>query len=300
MGNTEENWLAGPSIAVGNIAGESALAPARTLWERVFLEDHDSMKVLLGSFADAGADIIVACTDRLNPVTLASIEACENPDRDVRLNSEIVTEIRSLMGDRISIIGAIGPVEPIIALDEISIEDLSAAYESQVGALSDAGVTGFVCRSFTELEAIVVAVEAIRRVSERPIIASMCFDAGADSLETVLGVTVPEMVRAVTEAGASCVGVDRTEFPDGIPAVITLLKESCDLPIYAEVNAGMAELVENRRVFPESPDHFGERYARLADAGASIFGGGLGAAPAHIAAFSKARATRERQSRLHK
>ncbi|MFQ5430599.1 MAG: homocysteine S-methyltransferase family protein, partial [Phycisphaerae bacterium] len=172
---------------------------------------------------------------------------------------------------------------------EIDEETLSRAYRRQAAALAEGGVDGILCRSFTELDALRIALEAAKAATNLPLIGSMVFDSGPDFTETVMHVTVPQAAAAIREAGASMVGCDHAEHPDAAADVVGMLRAACDLPVWVEINAGRAELSEDRRVYPETPKAYGERLPALAQAGATIIGGGRGATRDHIAAMRQAR-----------
>jgi len=110
-----------------------------------------------------------------------------------------------------------------------------------------------------------------------------------------MGAGVVEMCDEMAKLGVDAVGADRTEFPDGLPAIISVMRGATDLPIYAEPNAGAAELGESGRVYPEKPATYAERYATISEAGANLVAGGLGTSAPHIAALIRARQVRQRK-----
>lgn len=283
-------------IAAGEFRSAAASSGADGLWERVAIDRPDIVDSAARGFIDSGADLVIAFTDRLNRIALAGIPDAPPTDLDslVHWNETIVSQLRaaaSASDRRPLVFCAIGPVEALWMLDEVSEVDLVEAYAEQVRRCINAGADGFLCRSFSELEPLRIAVRTIRDACDLPLIGSMTFDAGPDAMDTATGATIPEACRVLREAGADMVGVDRGEYPDGTPAIVSLLAQSGTLPVYAEVNAGRAEIVEQRVAYREPATVFGERLERLRDAGAKIVGGGLGAGREHIAQLNR---TRER------
>lgn len=290
---TSTSWLSEALVIAGDLAGPIGLGDARQLWERALVDDAESFDLTLSNLVAVGVDAWVVPTDRINPITLAALEDAD-ADQALALIGGLVQRTRAASVD-IKLIGAIGPVEPILALGEIEEAELTQAYQTQAKRLADAGVDAFLCRSFTELRALALAVKACTETDAAPVIACMSFDAGLDGLETVMGTGVVEMCNAMAESGVDAVGVDRTEFPDGLPAIVSVMRGATDLPIYAEPNAGGAELGESGRMYPEKPAAFAERYATISDAGANLVAGGLGTSAPHIAALVRARQTRQRK-----
>lgn len=259
-----------------------------------------SLRAMADAYLAAGARVLVTFTDQANAVAMADV-----PDAVAETLAAVNRDAAALCRAAIRthgepdcwVLGAIGPVEPLLTLDEIDPAALADAYRTQVAVLAQAGVDGILCRSFVEIEALVVAVTAAREAAGLPVVASMTFDSGPESSETTMGVTVPQACQSVVEAGAAMVGCDRGRQPDGASALVSLMRESCDLPIWVEVNAGLPELDDQRLVFPESPSEFGQRFEALAEAGAMIIGGGRGVTPDHVAEMEKVRKRRLARSK---
>ncbi|MCG8409464.1 MAG: homocysteine S-methyltransferase family protein [Phycisphaerales bacterium] len=265
------------------------------LWERTYVDQPDIVREISSAFLDAGAAVLVTNTDRVNDVALAkSLESGDIAPEDISaINRAASAAFRSaadgFSGPTPSVFGTIGPVEPLMTLNEIKESVLLAAYRTQSEALAAGGADAIVCRSFTELEALLVAVQGAKEGSGLPVVGSMTFDCGPEYTETTMGVTVPQACQALTKAGVSMVGCDRGEYPDGTVSIVTLFRASCDLPIWVEINAGQAELEEERSVYAETPKAYSERFKPIAEAGATMIIGGYGASVEHIVEMARVR-----------
>ncbi len=266
---------------------------------RLSSEQTESIRATADAYLAAGARVLVTFTDDVNAVAMGGGDVTAEMLATVnRAGAALCRAAIEAHGEADCwAIGAMGPVEPLLTLEEIEREVLADAYRTQAAALADGGVDAVVCRSFVEIEALVLAVTAARETCGLPVVASMTFDCGPESSETTMGVTVPQACQSLVEAGAAMVGCDRARQPDGAAALVSLMRESCDLPIWVEVNAGLPELEEQRLVYPETPAAFGERFEALAEAGALIIGGGHGVTPAHIAEIAKVRQRHLRRSK---
>lgn len=265
--------------------------------EAANLERPEWVRDIAEAFLDAGAQILIANTAAANSLAVAEQpEAGEwSPDRIAemaRRGAEICRRAVSEFPakDRFAV-GAIGPISKLLVLEEISPDDLATVYQNQARSLAAGGIDAILCRGFTELAALQIAVRAARDTG-LPVVATMAFDAGADQTETTLGVSVPQMCEALggqpTSAGlVSAVGCDGGESPDSAARVVALFKQSSELPIWCAVDAGLPQLIDGRAVHPETPEQFAERLTILAAAGANIIAGRRGVSPAHIAALVK-------------
>lgn len=246
------------------------------------------LRELAKRYIDAGASILIAPTDTASQQSMPPGD--NSPNRITTALRDSISDAliplheahREAGENRVKIIASLGPIDRLLSLNEIGESELIDFYAAQVQAISEIGADAIICRSFTEIESLIVAIRAARTSSNLPVIASMTFDSGYDRAQTILGVTIPQMCKAVADLEIAMVGCDAGEFPDGAPAIVTMLKESCSVPVYMEVNAGRAELQGDAVAFPESPKDSAERIEPLVSAGAMIIGGGLGVTPDHI------------------
>jgi methionine synthase I (cobalamin-dependent) len=256
------------------------------------LEIPDGVRDIADAFLDAGADVLVTMTESAhtlalpqqpNTTTLTAERAAEICRRGAEIMRQAVSEYPAT--ERF-VVGAIGPVQQLLMLDEVSEIDLIAAYEAQARALADGRVDALVLRGFTELAALQCAVRAARSTG-LPVIATMAFDAGPDQSETTLGVSIPQMCEALAKAGIAAIGCDG-EAPENSAKVVALMRQSApDIPIWCALDAGHSQLIENRAAYTETPEDFAARAKSIVAAGANIIGGRRGATPAHLAALVK-------------
>ncbi len=248
----------------------------------------------LRSFLNAGAKLLVTPTDEANalahdPLPQYAARSESNPII-TDINRAAASFYRAVVDkhapDAIAVIGAIGPTQRLLMLDEIAREQLQSACAEQAKALAEGGVDAICCRSFVELDALIAAVEAARAATGLPVIGGMRFDAGADGSETTLGVTAPQAAAALESAGAIMAAIDSGERPDTAESVAALMRRATNLPIWLQTSAGFPQLNQGRLEYPESPSDFAERAAAIVRVGANIIGGGPGVTPDHIAALA--------------
>jgi len=187
-------------IADGDYQLEAVLRgwPRGTATAEMSLSRPDIATAVAGAFLDAGSDLLVTPTSTANllarDVALAGEQAgfekfAELNRRWARLCRDAVSQSQAA---KRWVLGAVGPPARLLLLREIERGQVIEAYEQQIAALRDGGVDGIVCRGFTELDALVMAVEAAEAFG-LPIIGCMAFDGGPSRTETTLGVTAMQV-----------------------------------------------------------------------------------------------------------
>lgn len=247
------------------------------------------------AYLDAGADILVTHTDHANALAMAALTGTETDGaRAEALNLAAATLCRSAVSDHPSenrwVFGAVGPPLVLTALEEVTPDRLREAYQAQVRGLVRGGVDGFVCRGFSELEPLLIALACAVEAAAGPVFGGMLFDAGTDQTETSMAVTVPQACQALDGAGCAGLACEGREDGGSLADIVRLARESCDLPIWATLGLGEPEVVEGRIVYPTSIADYGGRVADIVEAGASILAGGQGVMGDHIAGLVAARA----------
>lgn len=276
-------------------------------WEQACLHDawrfdEERQQVVsdqVSEFIRAGAELLIAPTDRLSVLALEARWAgsCVDPAGPADLARRVIETFRRAASTHagVRVLAALGPTDRLLALDEVEPDTLTKAYALAASTALEAGADGVLCRSFVELPALVLAVDACTEATGLPVVACMTFDSGPDFTHTRMGVTIPQACAELQSRGVAAIGCDGSEFPDGAPAVATLFRESTSLPVWIEVNAGRAELLDGALVYPELPRAFGERLRNLADLDVRFVCGGAGVTAQHLSEMQHVRQIIERK-----
>lgn len=183
--------------------------------------------------------------------------------------------------------GSIGPTGEILKpMGNMSYDEAVESFEIQAKGLHDGGADLFWIETMSDLNEVKAAVEGIRRVSDRPICATMTFDTKG---RTMMGVSPQEAARTMNEWNLFAFGANCGNGIDEIEAVIELMHaEVPDALLVAKSNAGMPQWINNELKYDGTPDAMAEYAQRVRALGASIIGGCCGSAPEHVAAMSAA------------
>ncbi len=256
------------------------------------IESPDVIGEIHGVYFEAGSDAVLTNTFGANRYALSRHGFGKMV---AEINTTAAQIARQAAGQERYVLGDIGPsgdfLEP---LGNLKREDLRRAFAEQAKALLAGGVDGFIIETMTDLDEVVIAIEAVKSVcGELPVFASMAFDSAGGDLRTVMGVGVESAAAkivplSVEAAGFNCGAMSLDEYVMLAEKYVSAVRAlSDDVIICAEPNAGMPQLVEGKAVYNLSPEDFAAAGERIHSAGVEIIGGCCGTGPAHIEAVAK-------------
>src|SRR6266511_1451079 len=181
-----ERLQAGPAIVGDGGMGAllSAAVPRLRTPEEANLRAPQAVVSLHVSFINAGAELIETNTFGANRRKLAHHFLEDDLEEINSAAVKLAREAREITGRGVFIGGSIGP------LGEPAASRVRRDLFAEVAAVLDGrGVGLFMVETFYDLEEVVDAVEAVRSVSNLPIVALLTFD---ESAETLAGVTAAE------------------------------------------------------------------------------------------------------------
>jgi len=230
------------------------------------------------SYAAAGAQIIETNTFGANRFRLDKHGSSEKVRR---INRQGVMLARSVLPQGGFLAGSMGPLgKPVEPIGKVSVSDAKEAFAEQAHALDEAGVDLFILETFSDLTEIVIAVQAIRSVTDEvPIVAMMTF---TEEGKTPYGYKPEECARALLEEGAVAIGANCSAGPEHLHEVIERFHRVEGVRIFVAPNAGLPAFVDGRYVYLTGPDYFAEQMSQFADQGVHGVGGCCGTTPEHI------------------
>ena len=270
----------GPPIVADGGTGTliSAAAPRLRCPEEANIRAPEAVVSVHLSFISAGAELIETNTFGANRRKLASRYL---EDELVRINEaavKLARDARQVSGREVFIAGSIGPLGEH---DETWPEERAPAFAEQAELLAGRGVDLFSIETFFDLDELVTAIEAVRSVSDLPIVAMMTF--GGDA-ETIGGVSATAAAERLGGLGVEAIGTNHGAGPG---AALNALQAMGDaLPLAAMPNIGLASMSGNRIIYPHStPEYFAEFAAQARALGAKVIGGCCGTTPTQIEAI---------------
>lgn len=195
-----------------------------------------------------------------------------------RINREAVKIAREAVGEDAYVVGAIGSIcagkVPYYDVDEY--RDM---YEEQATALLHAGVDGIILETFVDLKELIIAVDAIRPLTQAPIIAQLSM---IEVGRTRDAYTLTEAFQQLAAHGVDGVGLNCRMGPMEILRGLekTIVPE--DLILSAFPNAGRLGITDGELQYKSKPTYFEETAELLIDQGVCLLGGCCGTTPDHI------------------
>ncbi len=249
-------------------------------YDELNLRQPDVIRDVHREYVRAGAELIETNTFGANPIKLAHHGLAAETEA---INEAAARLAREAAGDRAAVVGAIGPlgirIEPF---GETSVEEARAAFARQVTGLLAGGVDGFLLETFSDVEELRAAVDAVHGLSDLPIIAQMTV--GEDG-RTQYGTAPSTFGPAIAAMGVDVIGVNCSVGPHGVLEAIEHLARVVTLPLSAMPNAGLPRDVDGRQMYMASPEYMAGYARRMVEAGARIVGGCCGTTPEHIKAM---------------
>jgi methionine synthase I (cobalamin-dependent)/5,10-methylenetetrahydrofolate reductase len=246
-------------------------------YDELNLTSPDLVREVHGEYVNAGADIIETNTfgatrHKLQPYGL------ESKLREI--NIAAVKLAREAAGERVYVAGAIGPlglrIEPF---GPTSFGEAKEMFREQAEALLEGGVDLFVLETFSELTEIEQAINAVREISDLPIVAQMAIQMDG---KTVFGTTPEAFTAALDKLDVDVIGLNCGMGPNHTLNALEKMRAVTTKKLSAQPNAGLPRDVQGRQFYMGSPEYMAEFARRFVQAGAKFVGGCCGTTPTHI------------------
>jgi methionine synthase I (cobalamin-dependent)/5,10-methylenetetrahydrofolate reductase len=238
------------------------------------------------AYIEAGAQIIETNTFGANRFKLAPHGL---GDEVQRLNSrgvKIAREARESASREVLIAGSIGPLGLGVQARHPEPDEILAIFHEQAMALEERGVDLYVLETFSYVDELTLAIDAIRSFSGLPIIAQLSY---SEEGTTHCDVRPSGAAAVLKNKNVQVIGANCTLGPQSLLPILQELASVADIRISGMPNAGFPKREGDRIVYPKSSPEYFALFAREASAlGVSILGGCCGTTPAHIHAMAEA------------
>jgi 5-methyltetrahydrofolate--homocysteine methyltransferase len=245
------------------------------------LSQPEKVREVAHRYVSAGSEVILTNTFRSNRIAL---EGFGLSDQVAALNRAGVEHSRHAAEGKAKVFASIGPSGKMLMTDEVTVEQLSEGFREQADALAAAGPDALLIETMSDIEEALIALQAARDTG-LPVVVSMVFDSGKEKDRTMMGKTVEEVARLLTEAGADVIGANCGLGIERYVPIGRRLRAATDRPVWIKPNAGLPEIVNGRMFYRTTPEQFAAEAIALRDAGVHFLGGCCGTTPEHIRAL---------------
>lgn len=252
------------------------------------LDAPDKVLAIQRAYVEAGSDCLTTNTFGASRIML---ERHGEGERVAAINRTGVEIARRAFGERPGfVLGDLGPFGGLLEpYGDVAPDAVAAAFAEQTAALVDAGADAVLIETQTALEELGLAIEAARTAGAPCVIASVAFDRLRDDsgVATMMGVDPEHAAEFIAASGADVVGLNcgTGVGMERAATVVACYRESCDLPVMAQPNAGQPVLEDLQVVYQQPPEEMAAGVEGLLAAGARIVGGCCGSTPEHIRLF---------------
>jgi methionine synthase I (cobalamin-dependent)/5,10-methylenetetrahydrofolate reductase len=238
------------------------------------------------AYIEAGAQIIETNTFGANRFKLEPFGLAEEVQRLNGRGVKIAREARDSATREVLIAGSMGPLGIGVQARHPEPDEILGIFREQALALEERGVDLYILETFSYIEEIVLAIDAIRSFSGLPIVAQLTYSEEG----TIFGDMRPGAVAALLKnKNVQIIGANCTLGPQSLLPILQELAGVDDLRISGMPNAGFPKREGDRIVYPKSSPEYFALFAREAAAlGVRILGGCCGTTPAHIRAMAEA------------
>ena len=239
------------------------------------------------SYVAAGADMIES--DSFGGSSF-KLEHYQLAGRASELNEAAARISRSAAGNKAWVIASIGPTGKMLAMGDVTEEELYAAFKEQAMALEKGGADAICVETMSDATEAALAVKAAKQNTKLEVICTFTFEKTLQGeYRTMMGLSPEDAAAAAVAAGADIIGPN---CGNGIARMVDIVKAmrkvDAKTPILVHANAGLPTNVDGKDVFPETPADMAALVPALIEAGANVIGGCCGTTPDHISAIKKA------------
>jgi 5-methyltetrahydrofolate--homocysteine methyltransferase len=247
---------------------------------------------------EAGCDFASTSTQAASPWRAAVFglrhKVREHNLASARLAKEVAPPDRYVAG----FVSTTNPdfLEPVGGLTRQEVYD---GYAEQISALLEGGAD-LIMIAGNHIDEAAIAIRVAKDLANLPVVSQNVYYAGHQGFRSMVGHDPATGCRILLEAGADVVGAscglmkaedpkDPRSYYDCAAELVVQMRAATDTPLAIQPNAGMAQLVEGRTVYPASPEELVRAAPRMLRAGARIVGGCCGTSLEHYRMLAAAR-----------
>jgi len=254
--------------------------------EKWNVSNKENIKAIASLYFNAGSDAVLTNTFGGSTIKLKGYGLEE---RVYELNFAGAKNVIEAKPAGKFVLGSVGPTGAMLEpFGELTKAEMISAFTLQAKALVDAGVDGIMLETFTDLNEVDCALDAIRQYSQIPVIVSLTYTKSPMGYNTMMGTSIEDAVKYLLKSDVFAIG---SNCGNGIENMIEVGKEirkhSDKIKILVKPNAGEPKLIDGKTCYSEGPEVFYNKASELLSFKPSMVGGCCGTTPEHIKMLRK-------------
>jgi 5-methyltetrahydrofolate--homocysteine methyltransferase len=249
------------------------------------MENPDAVKDVHRTYVAAGAQVIETCTFG---ATKRRLEASDVPYSVADVTRTAVALAKEAVAGKALVAGSVGPFGGILEpYGEVTVGEVEELFAEQMSVLVESGADIVLIETMISLSEAIVALRTAKSVGASTVGVTMTFEMTGSEPRTSFGESVQDVVKALTEEGATFIGANCGAGFELMRIVARSFRTESKIPVLIQTNAGIPSVEKGLIVYPEQAASFGRFVKELTDLGIDMIGGCCGTTPEHIAEAAK-------------
>ncbi len=248
------------------------------------IEQSEIISEIHKSYYDAGSNMCQTNTFGSTPLNLKRY-GLDNQIEEII--NKALENIKRVCPPGKLIVGDIGPTGEFRSpVGNATSKEWHANFATQAKLL-EKGVDLFHIETVSDIEEITLAIQAVREVSKKPIIASITYKKTKKGFFTIMGDSLEKCVETLENEKVDVIGANCTL---GSKEMVLLLKEAVkitDKPFSVKPNAGQPRFEGITTHYDQPIEEFVDDIREMIKLGAKIVGGCCGTSPETIRSIRK-------------
>ena len=237
------------------------------------------------AYYDAGSDIVQTNTFGSSYLNLKNYKLEE---RITEINQNALENIKAVHPEGTLIVGDIGPsghFKPPVG--KITPDEWKKSFLKQAEVL-ETGIDLWHIETISDIDEMKAAIDAVKKVSSKPIISSMTYKRTKRGFFTIMGDSLEKCIKSQEACGVSVIGSNCTLGSFDMIALAEEMSKLTEFPISIKPNAGQPRVeAGGKTVYDQTIDEFVKHIHKIIDIGVKIVGGCCGTSPKTINEIKK-------------
>lgn len=244
------------------------------------IEEPDIVSKIHESYYDAGSDM---CQTNTFGSSILNLRRYKLENRIKEINEKALENLRKVCPAGHLVVGDIGPsgeFKPPIG--KVTFDQWYSNYLEQVKYLEN-GIDLWHIETISDIDEMVAAIRAIRKLSNKPIISSMTYKKTKRGFFTIMGHSLHQCIEKIEEEKVDVIGSNCTLASKDMIELAVEMGKLTTKPFSIKPNAGRPKVEPGGITYYEQPvQEFGRDIAEIIKVGAKIVGGCCGTSPESI------------------